>query len=81
LEHTLEVILRALYTLSKDQPNRIIIKDLNCIPIFVRYHSLSPCNLQRSTIDILNELRNDRECSQIIDTLLGTRRIVDYLRQ
>ncbi|CAF0882178.1 unnamed protein product [Didymodactylos carnosus] len=81
IEHTLDIILGALYTLAKDQINRTIIKDLNCIPIFVRYHYLPHCPLQRTSSEILNELRQDPECHQVIETQLGTQKVLDFLKQ
>ncbi|CAF1063166.1 unnamed protein product [Didymodactylos carnosus] len=81
IEHTLNVILGALYTLAKDQINRTIIKDLNCIPIFVRYHYIPHCSLQYTSSEILNELHQDPECHRAIETQLGMQKVWDFLKQ
>ncbi|CAF0841782.1 unnamed protein product [Didymodactylos carnosus] len=80
-EHTLDIIIGALHTLAKNQTNRIIIRELNCIPIFVRCHYLPHCQLQRTSSEMLNELRQDLECNQIIETQLGTQKVLDFLKQ
>ncbi|CAF0879070.1 unnamed protein product, partial [Didymodactylos carnosus] len=63
----LEASIGALHIIAKDPSNRIIIRDLDCIPLFVRLLYLPSVSIQRAAAGVLCELVNDRICAEIIE--------------
>lgn len=55
----IEIIISALTHLSKDPSSRTIIKEMNCIAIFIRYSQLPSCPLQQTSSSLLKELNLD----------------------
>jgi len=56
----IELIVGALTNLSKDPSSRSIIKEMNCIAIFLRYSQLPSCSLQQVSAVFLKELNFDQ---------------------
>lgn len=64
----IEIIINALTHLSKDSSSRSIIKEMNCIAIFIRYSQLPSCSLQQASACLLKELNLDRDRNQFLDS-------------
>ncbi|CAF3386230.1 unnamed protein product [Rotaria sp. Silwood1] len=56
LDILLNIIIGTLIKLAKDSSCRLIIKEMNCTSIFIRFSNLPSCTLQQSSNILLNEL-------------------------
>ena len=63
LDTMIELIIGALSNLSKDPSSRSIMKEMNCIPIFIRYSQLPTCALQQGSTGLLKDLNIDSHSS------------------
>ncbi|CAF1250352.1 unnamed protein product [Adineta steineri] len=81
MDDIVEGCLNALHIFAKDQQNRNIIRDLDCIPLFVRLLR-PPTNvgIQRATTAVLCELVNDRLCAELIEQQTCTQILTDLLK-
>ncbi|CAF3386211.1 unnamed protein product [Rotaria sp. Silwood1] len=81
MDDILEACVSALHIIAKDQQNRIIIRDLDCIPLFVRLlYPPSSVPIQRAAAGVLCELVNDRLCADIIEQQNCTQKLTELLK-
>ncbi|CAF0717653.1 unnamed protein product [Adineta steineri] len=81
MDDILEACVSALHILAKDQQNRVIIRDLDCIPLFVRLlYPPSNVSIQRAAAGVLCELVNDRLCADIIEKQNCTQKLTELLK-
>jgi len=81
MDDILEACVSALHIIAKDQQNRILIRDLDCIPLFVRLlYPPSSVPIQRAAAGVLCELVNDRLCADIIEKQNCTQKLTELLK-
>ncbi|CAF1611590.1 unnamed protein product, partial [Adineta ricciae] len=81
MDDILEACVSALHIIAKDQQNRIIIRDLDCIPLFVRLlYPPSNIAIQRAAAGVLCELVNDRLCADIVEKQNCTQKLTELLK-
>jgi catenin beta 1 len=80
MEEIVEGTVGALHQLARDQHNRVIIRELKCIPILVQLLYMNWESIQRVACGCLCELANDKESTELIDQERATDRLTELLR-
>lgn len=80
MEEIIEGSVGALHQLSRDIHNRIIIRELKCIPLLVQLLYMSWESIQRVACGTLCELANDKESIDMIESEQVTDKLTELLR-